>query len=162
MPLQWRWRPCKAEAWFACAFSRLLCLCSCYISFLRQLDKSVSCTVNSTKMHRVRGVLFELLPQFQYLVINRPGRGVGIVAPNLSQQLLAAKHSIRIVEKEAKQFEFVGSQHHLPPALCCPHPRKVHLDVAESNARHKARFFDRRIAACTRASSSRGLNGLVT
>src|SRR5438477_1033449 len=49
----------------------------------------VAHAVNCPKMHRIRRIPFQLLTQFQNVVIHGASRRVILIAPNLVQQLIA-------------------------------------------------------------------------
>ena len=50
----------------------------------------VTRAMHGNKMGRLGGIPLELLPQFQYLIIDSARRRIGVIAPNLIQKLFAA------------------------------------------------------------------------
>jgi hypothetical protein len=49
-------------------------------------DKFIARAVNCAEVHRIGWILFEFLPQTQYMCIDGPRGGIVVVAPHLIQQ----------------------------------------------------------------------------
>ncbi|MCU1225063.1 MAG: hypothetical protein JWQ42_3156 [Edaphobacter sp.] len=71
--------------------------------------KFIVCTVDREQMFWIGRIGFQLLPQLQYLIINRPRGGIGVVTPHLIQQELPRKHPVDVVGKILQQPELVCS-----------------------------------------------------
>ena len=86
-----------------------------------------------------------------------------LLAPNLAQQLLARKSVAGVSEKEFQQFKFGGSQFHLFIVLVNTAGGLIEAERTELETRsfRRALGVRRRRWALIRATSSRGLNGLV-
>ena len=88
---------------------------------------------------------------------------VRIVLPHGIEQLLARKDAAGMLDQMPEQAEFGRAELHRLAAASHPVRLHVHVDVARrSSCSPASAGRTRRSTAPTRASSSRGLNGLVT
>jgi hypothetical protein len=114
--------------------------------------------------HRGNKGFTELLADVPNVDIHDPVIAEILVAPHLLEQLLPAQNMTRILRQCQEQIELYSRQFCF--LLVNPYPPRRWLDTMCSNTRPSATAVriaaQRRRAAFTRATSSRGLNGLVT
>lgn len=59
--------------------------------------KLVTCAVEGSKMHRVRRVCLQFLPQLEDMVVHGPSRRITLVAPNLIQKFFTRNDAFGIL-----------------------------------------------------------------
>jgi hypothetical protein len=73
----------------------------------------------------------ELLAELEYLVVDRAGAGVRMIAPDIVEQLFAAEYALGIFSKKTQQLELMRSERNLLAALASDHLEKVDFAVAK-------------------------------
>jgi hypothetical protein len=94
--------------------------------------------------------------------VYRAGLAVKVKAPGLLEQLFACKDAPRLLRQGVQQVEFLGTQVEGPVCESGFAASRIDGQVAYGDGPIISRcFFSRRRMAFTRATNSRGLNGLV-
>src|SRR5205807_8948958 len=66
--------------------------------------------VNRSEMYWIRRIPFQLLAQFQNMIIHGASRRVILIDPNLVQQLIASYYAVCILDHELESLEFLRGQ----------------------------------------------------
>ena len=72
--------------------------------------KLVTCAVEGSKMHRVRRVILQFLPQLEDMVVHGPSRRIILVAPNLIQKFFTRNDAFRILYHEFQGLKLLGRE----------------------------------------------------
>ena len=122
----------------------------------------IAYTVHGPEMYWVGGVFLQLLAQLQDVVVHRPGGRVVVISPDFVEQFIAGDDSLSILHHEFQRLKFLRRQGDGLAFTDDFHFGEVNGNIAERKLLLTVGRVLRRNAARTRASSSRGLNGLVT
>src|SRR5690242_3893782 len=81
---------------------------------------------------RVGRIVLNLAAQVRDVVVDNARAGIGVLAPDTVDELIAAQHAAAGADKQAEQLELDGRQ--IDRASAAPHlaPREIHLDIAEA------------------------------
>ena len=61
-------------------------------------------------MHWIGGVFFQLLPQFQDVIVHGTGGRIVVISPNFVQQFVASDDALWILHHELQRFEFLSGK----------------------------------------------------
>ena len=89
--------------------------------------------MDRSKIHGICKIRFELLPQAQDVIVDRPGAGVIVVTPDLVEKIVSGNHPVRVRNKVLQNFEFHGCQADWIVRSTNLHGRQVHSDHTESH-----------------------------
>jgi hypothetical protein len=89
--------------------------------------------MDSKEVARIGWVKLQFLPKFEDLVVDAAGGWIVVVSPDIGEQLFARNDALSVLEKEAEQFELMGSEADVLIVLANQHAGKVDLALAKTN-----------------------------
>jgi hypothetical protein len=123
--------------------------------------KPVPRPANRDRVPRLVRPLLDLLAQPPHVDVDRPRRDIPLLAPRRFQKLLAAIRMSRMRQKKLQQVELGRGQFQLFVLQENPPPGRAQTERPDGLSSDPASSASRRKCAFTRATRSRGLNGLV-
>src|SRR6202453_184323 len=94
-------------------------------------SKFIAGAIDCLQMPRACRVRLKLLPELEYLVVDGARRRVGVIAPHITQQLVAAEHTLWIFGEKPKQLELMGGERYDFAALPGNHLEEVDLAISK-------------------------------